>query len=95
MFGVLSEITLHVDHAFNLKEKRTPQTLDFCLKNLDSLVNDHQYVKFWVEFYNNFCVVYETNRTDEAIGGNPGMLESFLTVSIIIYACDIDVIIVH
>ena len=80
MFGVLSEITLHVDRAFNLKERRTPQTLDFCLENLDSLVNGHQYVKFWVEFYNNFCVVYETDKTDEAIGGNPGMIESFLTV---------------
>ena len=79
-FGVLSEITLRVDRAFNLKERRTPQTLDFCLDNLDPLVNGHRYVKFWVEFYNNFCVVYETDKTDEAVGGNPGMIESFLTV---------------
>ncbi len=82
MFGVLSEITLRVDHAFNLKERRTPKTLKYCLDHLDWLVNSHQYVKFWVEFYNNFCVVYETNRTDEAIGDNPGMIESFLTVSV-------------
>ena len=81
-FGVLSEITLRVDHAFNLKEKRTPQTLDFCLDHLDYLVNSHQYVKFWVEFYSNFCVVYETNRTDEDIGDNPGKIESFLMVGI-------------
>lgn len=61
MFGVLSEITLRVDCVFNLKERRIPQTLDFCLENLDSLVNGHQYVKFWVKFYSNLCVVYETD----------------------------------
>ena len=83
MFGVLSEITLRVDRAFKLKERRAPQTLDYCLENLDSLVNGHQYVKFWVEFYNNFCVVYETDKTDEAISDRPGMIESFLTVSTI------------
>ena len=81
MFGVLSEITLHVDHAFNLKEKRTLQTLDFCLDNLNSLVENHQYAKFWVEFYNNFCVLYETDRTDEDVGDNPGMFESFMMVN--------------
>ena len=81
MFGVLSEITLRVDRAFNLKERRTPQTLDYCLENLDSIVNSHRYVKFWVEFYNNFCLVYETDKTDEAVRDRPGMIESFLTVS--------------
>ena len=80
MFGVLSEITLHVDKAFKLKETRTPQTLDFCLENLDHLVNNHRYVKFWVEFYNNFCVVYQTDKTEDDIGRNPGRVESFLTV---------------
>ena len=84
MFGVLSEITLHVDKAFKLKEKRSPQTLDFCLENLDQLVNSHQYVKFWVEFYDNFCVVYQTDETTDDIGGNPGIVESFLTVQLFI-----------
>lgn len=84
MFGVLSEITLRVDKAFNLKEKRSPQTLDFCLENLDQLVNSHQYVKFWVEFYNNFCLVYQTGKTTDDVGGNPGIVESFLTVQLFI-----------
>ena len=81
MFGILSEVTLRVDNAFNLKEIRSPQTLDYCLENLDELVNGHQYVKFWVEFYNNFCVLYQTNKSSDDLGGNPGMIESFLTVS--------------
>ena len=77
---MLSEITLRVDKSFNLMEQRTPQTLDYCLDNLDHLVKGHRYVKFWVEFYNNFCVVYQTDKTTEPLSGNPGMIESFLTV---------------
>ena len=81
MYGVLSEITLRVDYAFNLREIRSPKTLDYCLENLDSLVNGHTHVKFWVEFYNNFCVLYQTNKTEENHRDNPGWFESFVTVS--------------
>lgn len=82
MFGVLSEITVRIDKAFNLKERRSPQTLDYCLENLNHLVESNKYVKFWVEFYNNFCVLYQTEKTDDPISGNPGMIQSFLTVYI-------------
>lgn len=81
MFGVMSEITIKVANAFNLKEVRSPHTLDYCLGNLNTLVEGHEYTKFWVEFYNNFCAVYQTEKTNEDISGNPGMIESYLTVS--------------
>lgn len=81
MFGVLSEITLRVDNAFDLKEIRSPHTLDECLENLDEQVQGHTYVKWWVDFHNNFCALYQTETTAEPRSGNPGMIESFLVVS--------------
>ena len=86
MFGVISEVTLRVKNKFNLKEVRTSHTLDYCLENLDNLVQgNHTYVKMWVEFYNNFCVLYETEETTEDIKPLPWWLNwwiSYLTVSI-------------
>lgn len=81
MFGVLSEITIRVSKAFNLREIRTAYTLDECLRNLTELVEGHEYVKMWVDFYNNFCALYQTERTTDPITGNPGRIESFLMVS--------------
>ena len=82
MFGILSEVTLKVRSKFNLKEIRTSQTLTYCLNNLDTLVQgDHKYVKMWVEFYNDFCVLYQTEETsDDDITHLPWWL-SYLTVS--------------
>lgn len=85
MFGVLSEITVRVKSKFKLKEIRTKQTLDDCLRNLDKLVHgNHKYVKMWVEFYNNFCVLFETHETNEDITDIPwplGLIMSYVTVS--------------
>lgn len=83
MLGVLTEVTVKVDNAFNLEEFRYHTTIDNCLKNLEELVeNSHfQYVKFWMEFYNNFCVVYQTRRTTMDVTNPPSDLVAFLTVS--------------
>ena len=81
MFGILSEVTLRVRSKFNLKEIRTSQTLTYCLNNLDTLVQgDHKYVKMWVEFYNDFCVLYQTGETNDDIKPLPWWL-GYLTVS--------------
>lgn len=82
MFGVLSEITIRVAKAFNLKETRSPHTLDKCLDNLDDLVKGHKYVKMWVDFHNDFCALYQTEETTEPLSGNPGRLQSYLMVRI-------------
>ena len=83
MFGVLTEVTVKVDHAFNLEEFRTHTTLDDCLEHFKDLVEDSgfQYVKFWVELYNNLCVVYRTRRTTLSVKDPPSDLLAFLTVS--------------
>ena len=87
MFGILTEVTLRVRSKFNLKEIRTRQNLTYCLNNLDSLVQgDHKYVKMWVEFYNDLCVLYQTEETNEAIEPLPWWL-GYLTVSYLPHVC--------
>ena len=81
MFGIITEVTLRVQNRFKLKELRTSNRLDYCLNNLNELVEgDHKYVKMWIEFYNNFCVLYQTDETNEDITPLPWWL-SYLTVS--------------
>ena len=84
MFGVITEVTLRVQKEFKLKEYRTLHSLDYCMDNLDGLVQGpHKYVKMWVEFYNNYCVLFQTHETDpdEPITPVPKW-EAFLTVSL-------------
>lgn len=85
MFGVLTEITLRVEEKFYLKEIRTHHTLQYCLTDMDKLVKDdgYKYVKMWMEFYNDFCVLYQTNKTDDEVQETPARWLSFLTVSYI------------
>ena len=83
MFGVISQVTLRVQEKFKLKEFRSRRTLDYCLSNLDNLVRgDHKYVKMWIEFYNDFCLLYQTDATEDEITPLPWWLPH-LTVSYI------------
>ena len=82
MFGVISEIKIKVLKKFKLKEMRTHHPLSYCLENLDEVVRGNKYVKMWVEFYNEFCVLYQTDVTDEPITTIPS-LEGFLIVSLL------------
>lgn len=89
MFGVLSEITIRVADAFLLKEKRSPQTLDTCLSELTTLVEGHEYVKMWVDFHNNFCALYQTEKASTCEDcKNPSKLEGYLQVSALPYNQD-------
>lgn len=81
MFGIITEVTLRVQNRFKLKELRTSHTLDYCLNNMNELVEgDHKFVKMWIEFYNNFCILYQTDETNEEIKPLPWWL-SYLIVS--------------
>lgn len=83
MFGVITQVTIKVKEKFSLEEIKSHHSLTYCLENLDDLVQNsgHTYVKFWVEFYNDFCIMFRTNETDKPISGNPSSVLSFLTVS--------------
>ena len=83
LLGVITEVTFSVRKKFLLEEIRTHHTLSECLKNLDDLVlsGEYEYPKIWVEFFNDFCIRYQTRVTNKQIFGNPGPVISFLTVS--------------
>ena len=83
MFGILSKVTLRVEEKYFLREIRTHHSLTYCLENMHKLVKEdgYSYVKMWVEFYNDFCVLYQTNKTSVEKEETPGCLQSFLTVS--------------
>ena len=81
MLGVVTQVTFRVKPKFTLEETRTPQSLQYCLDNMKDIVENsgNKYVKFWVEFYNDFCALYNTNATEKKETHTP--LFSFLTVS--------------
>ena len=83
LLGVVTEVTVRVKRKFHLEENRTHHTLTDCLKDLDELVHrsGYQYFKMWVEFYNDYCIRFQTRETDKQITGRPPRLISFLTVS--------------
>ena len=63
MCGVLTEVTLRVEAAYHLSELRSGHTLDECISDLDTLTKGER-VKYWVDFHNNFCSVFNTSKTD-------------------------------
>ena len=76
MFGILVEVTVRVEPLFYLEEHKTSKySLDECLENLTSLVESNLYVKMWIEFYNNYCILYQTDKTDNT---NPTPLPWYL-----------------
>ena len=67
MLGVLTEVTIQAEDLFNLVENRNPHPLSsYCLENLDDLVlnSEYTYVTMWMDFYNDFCILFNTNRTN-------------------------------
>ena len=83
MLGVLSEVTIKIKEKFYLRELRNHYPLSYCLDNLDQLVKTDEYshVKLWLEFYNDFCVLYQTNQTNNELEETPSFVESFIVVS--------------
>ena len=85
LFGVITEVTVKVKRSFRLSEKRGKYDggLDKCLEDMMELSSssEYKYVKFWVEFHNNFCVLFQTKETTDPISDRPSPLISFLTVS--------------
>lgn len=84
LFGVITEVTLKVRDKFKLKELRHRYRggLTKCLEDLPTLATDpkYTYVKMWVEFYNDFCILFQTEPTNDRIKCVPSDLLSFLTV---------------
>ena len=64
MCGVITEVTLKVEPEYRLSEVRSGHTLDECINELDTLSKGER-VKYWVDFHNNVCNVFNTSKTTE------------------------------
>jgi len=101
MFGVLTEVSIRVTPKFKLDETRSRVRggLDTCLEDMFQLSNsdEFQYVKFWVDFLNDFCVIFETKVTTASETEEIPWYISFLTVRhyIILYSYIIYIYIIH
>lgn len=78
MLGVITEMTLHVEKAYRLEERRTFHTLDYCLDHLHQIAYEPA-SKIWLDFHNDFCVHFTTRRTANPIGSDAGYVRTALT----------------
>ncbi|XP_065898777.1 L-gulonolactone oxidase-like isoform X2 [Dysidea avara] len=65
LLGVVTEVTLQCEDAFNLREVREPKTVEQCLAEMPTIITRSEHVKYWIEYHSNTCAVYEVNRTTE------------------------------
>lgn len=71
LLGVITEVTLQCEPAFNLREVRYTVPLDECLDNMDTIVHSGQHVKYWIDVHSEQCAVHVANRTSEPPRDNP------------------------
>ena len=67
--GVVTELTLRCVKAFDLEERLDLVDFDKALADLDSILRDNDYCKFWWLPYTDQIQVYAFNRTDRPRGG--------------------------
>ncbi|KAL5475496.1 hypothetical protein EMCRGX_G025317 [Ephydatia muelleri] len=78
MLGVITEVTLHVEKAYHLEERRTFHTLDYCLDHLHEIAYEPA-SKIWLDFHNDFCVHFTMRRSSNPIGSDAGYVRMALT----------------
>ena len=66
LLGVVAEVTLECERAFNLRLVERPTTLDAVLDRLDELLARNEHFKFWWWPHTQAARTWEYNRTDEA-----------------------------
>lgn len=83
MFGVITEVTLQCEDAFNLHETLEPQSIEHCLNEMSAVVKRSEHVKLWIEYHSDTCGIFSANRTSEKPRDNS--LKLFKDFSICIY----------
>ena len=83
LLGVVTEVTLQCEDAFNLREVRQPKTVEECLAEMSTTITRSQHVKYWIEYHTDTCAVHEVNRTTEEPHDNVprALLDSVMHVS--------------
>lgn len=70
LLGVVTQVTMVMEKDFNLLEIMTPRSLQHCLDNTQEVFSSAQHVKMWIEWHSETCVVFQVNRTTEAVRDN-------------------------
>ena len=65
LLGVITEVTLQCEPAFNLQETMEKGTLDECLTTMDAVADSAEHVKLWVEVFSKSCDIYRYERTEK------------------------------
>ena len=71
LLGIITEVTLECEPAFNLEEIFEKQSLDKCLANLEEISQSAEHVKLWLEVYSKSCDIYRFERTEKDVQMNP------------------------
>ena len=67
--GAVTELTLRCVEAFDLEERLDVVDFDTVLADLDTILQDNDYCKFWWLPYTDQIQVYTFNKTDRPRGG--------------------------
>ena len=65
LLGVVTEITLQAESAFNLKEVTMATTLQECINQLDDLMTSHEYTRLWIDLISSSCLVVTADRVSD------------------------------
>ena len=65
LLGVVTQITLQAESAFNLKEVTMVTTLQQCIDQFHNLTESHDHTKLWIDLISGSCLVFTTDRTDD------------------------------
>ena len=65
LLGVVTEITLQAESAFNLKEVTTVTTLQQCINQFDRLFESHEYTRLWIDLISNSCLVIMADKVND------------------------------
>jgi FAD-linked oxidoreductase len=69
--GVITEVTLQCEPAFNLRGLEEKWPLDKAIEALPQLVADHEHVKLWWLPHTDSAIVFRQDRTDEPAQRKP------------------------
>ncbi len=71
LLGIITEVTLECEPAFNLEETLEKRSLDECLEKLEQISHSAEHVKLWLEVYSKSCDIYRFERTEKDVQMNP------------------------
>ena len=57
LLGVITEVTLQCEDAFNPHEVWDPKSVKQCLADIPTIITRSEHVKYWIEYHSNTCAV--------------------------------------